>query len=236
LIKEAKLPIFRYGFKEDSDIFISNLRQKESKQVFDLKIKDRQYLNIEISLSGKHNVLNSVAAFAIAVLEDLNEEKIRQGLSRFSGVKKRQEVLYDQNNTLVIDDYAHHPTAVKTTLEGLKKKYPEKEIVAIFEPRSNTSRMKVFQEEYLKSFGEAGEVILAVPSFRENDQKENFIDIDKLVFDLNRKGIRAENLENAENIFEKIKDDRGEGKMFIVMSNGDFGHLAQRLADYFLNN
>ncbi len=183
-------------------------------------------------MSGQHNVLNSAGSFAIALMEGLKEDDIRNALASFSGVKKRQEILYDENDILIIDDYAHHPTAVKTTLDGLKKKYPDKKIIAVFEPRSNTSRMKVFQKEYLKSFVSASEIILAVPPFRHNDRKDDFIDVDLLVSELKKMGKVASNLKDAENIFNNLKDRVKSGDMVVVMSNGPFGHLAQKLADY----
>jgi UDP-N-acetylmuramate: L-alanyl-gamma-D-glutamyl-meso-diaminopimelate ligase len=236
ITEKTNADIFTYGFDKKSEIVIYNVENFKNGQIFDLKILKKIYKKVFIPMSGKHNVLNSAVVFSVGILEKTTEEICRKGLKNFLGVKKRQEILYNKNNIMIIDDFAHHPTAVKTTLEGLHFQYPEKNIIAIFEPRSNTSRMKVFEKEYIKVFSKSKKVIISTPSFRHNDNKKNFINIEKLILDLQRKNINAKNTESSEDIFLEVSKNIQKGDLIVVMSNGDFGNLANKLANFLKKN
>jgi UDP-N-acetylmuramate: L-alanyl-gamma-D-glutamyl-meso-diaminopimelate ligase len=137
---------------------------------------------------------------------------------------------------MIIDDFAHHPTAVKTTLEGLSSQYPEKNIIAIFEPRSNTSRMKIFEKEYINVFSKSKKVIISTPPFRKIDTEKNFFFVKTIISCLKKKDIKAQNIENSEDIFLEVSKNIQKDDLVVVMSNGDFGNLAHKLADFLKKN
>ncbi len=230
--KNKRKNIFYYGFKKDSDLRIFNTKEKKDKQFFDIDFKGKIFKNIEIPLTGEHNILNSAISFIIAWTEGLNEDWIRKELKNFKGVKKRQEIIYNQDDILIIDDYAHHPTAVKTTLEGLKKRYPSKRMIAVFEPRSNTSRMKTFQKDYVKVFNSADFIIISEPI----KKTEGSIDVEKIIRELKEENKKAECFGNPDEIFNFLKKEIKNNDMIVIMSNGDFGFLAEKLKNFFGKN
>ena len=232
IVENTDTEVITYGFTDESQVQVKNLKQISGGQEFDIKIGEREYKSIFLPMSGQHNILNAAVVFATALSENILEVEIKKALASFKGIKKRQEILADKNSILIIDDYAHHPTAIDTTLAGLAQQYSEKNIIAIFEPRSNTARMAEFQQTYVDVFGSAKKVIISTPPFRHNDTAEGFIDMEKLISDLKKNNIDAENIESADKIFNDVSKDLKNNDMVVVMSNGDFGNLAHRLADF----
>ncbi|MGM0440114.1 MAG: UDP-N-acetylmuramate--L-alanine ligase [Chlamydiota bacterium] len=140
-LKDLNLPGVTYGFDYGSDYHISNYRQNGWRSCFDLSYRGRTFKDIIIPLSGRHNVLNATAVFAMSHRLEIDEDKIRVGLMNFQGAKRRCEFKGAWNNVLVLDDYAHHPNEIMQTLKGLKQANPTKELVAIFQPH-RYSRMQ----------------------------------------------------------------------------------------------
>ena len=114
-------------------------------------------------MSGYHNIENAAGVYAAAISLGLTHEQIAKGFATFKGVKRRQEVRDEIGGVLVIDDFAHHPTAVRETIEGIRQRYPDRRLWAVFEPRSNTSRRNIHQAEYSKAFNAADLATIRVP-------------------------------------------------------------------------
>lgn len=230
ITKNTEAEVFVYGFSEKSDFQILNLKQENEKQIFDLKFKNNVFENIEIKMPGKHNVLNAVSVFATGFLEKIDEHILRQVLKNFEGVKKRQEKIFENSDFLVFDDFAHHPTAVLKTLEGFKLKYPEKRIVCIFEPRSSTSRKKVFQEKYIEAFEFADLVYIKKPPFLANDNENDFFDINQLVEHIqSEKNKKSFAFENVDEILKSYNGEKEKGDLVVLMSNGDFENIGEEI-------
>jgi len=129
----------------------------------------------------------------------------------------------------VLDDFAHHPTAVRATIEAVRERWPDRRLVAVFEPRSNSSRRKVFEEGYVGAFDRADAVFLATPPFRHNDRIEDFMDIDRVTGVLERRGIHTVRGQNADDLLPAILDWVAPGDVVLIMSNGGFGDIHARL-------
>ncbi len=191
----------------------------------------REYGEFQSPLAGMFNVRNCLATIASAEALGIERSLVAEALATFKSVKRRMQVCGVANGITVIDDFAHHPTAIRETLRGVKQRYPERRVVAVFEPRSWTTRKKVFQKDYPTAFAAADYVVIApiFESFRlaADDQ----LSIDELIADLQAAGKQAFSIEGADAIIEHITPDLRSGDVVVVMSNGGFGGIHQKLLD-----
>jgi UDP-N-acetylmuramate: L-alanyl-gamma-D-glutamyl-meso-diaminopimelate ligase len=190
---------------------------------------------LRVPLYGRINVENALAALATVEALGVPLEEAAAALAAFKGVKRRQEVRGEERGITVIDDFAHHPTAVRETLAGFAARYPDRRLVAVFEPRTNTSRRKLFQRDYAEAFDAAGWVVVAVvpdaPIYSITGEVTERFSSQDLAGDLRARGIAADAVEGVPAIVEKLARDCRPGDVVIVMSNGDFGNLWQHLLD-----
>lgn len=233
--ENIKCNLFTYGLENSNDIYAENIliNNEDRTQNFDVIYKKENLGSVTINLSGSYNVSNCIVAIGVALSHGISFEDCRKGLGSFHGMKRRQEVFYDDNGLIFIDDFAHHPTSVKETLEGLNKKYSNRKgkLIALFEPRSNSSRKKVFEEAYTKSFDSADEVHIKMPPFRENDNKEDFIDVEFLTNSIREKDIEAFHHSNVEDLLNSVSNNIKEGDVVVMMSNGNFDGLKEKLIE-----
>lgn len=227
----TKSAVVCYGLKESpatqSEPYYTARRLSESSkgQAFELIRNNESLGKLSVPLHGDHNLSNTIGACALALAEGLSVEEIRSGLATYQGMKRRQEIRGEVGGILVLDDFAHHPTAVKETIRAVRKGYPDRRLVAVFEPRSNTSRRKDFQEAYVEAFDAAHQVVLSRPPFRHNDSKDDFMDIDVLVSDVTKRGVPAEAFETGEQLLAHLLESTRPGDLVLIMSNGGFGGL-----------
>jgi UDP-N-acetylmuramate: L-alanyl-gamma-D-glutamyl-meso-diaminopimelate ligase len=179
-------------------------------------------------LSGAHNVRNALAALALATHAGVPLENAIGALRTFQGVKRRQELLGIANGVRVYDDFAHHPTAVKETLRGLRERHPEGRLLAAFEPRSATASRALHQEAYAAAFHDADVVVLA-PVGRPEIASEARLDVVAIARDLRSAAIDAHAADNLPNVLEILSGNARAGDTVVLMSNGDFGGLHDRL-------
>lgn len=196
---------------------------------FEVYFHDRSLGVFEINMGGDYNILNATAVVAMADQLKWDFEKLRSAFKSFQGVKRRQEILGEPGGVLVIEDFAHHPTAVRETIRGIQARYPGRKFFSVFEPRSATSRRKVFQSEYLQAFSEAHEVILA-KAFDQTklDQADRFSS-EELVDGLKAAGHSAVVLDSADSIVADITNRAKKGDAVLIMSNGGFDGIYQKL-------
>jgi UDP-N-acetylmuramate: L-alanyl-gamma-D-glutamyl-meso-diaminopimelate ligase len=180
-------------------------------------------------LSGVQNLRNILAVTAAASGRGLDASAIGRGLSSFTGVRRRQEVRGTADGIVVMDDFAHHPTAVRLTLDGLRQRYGDRRLWAVFEPRTNTSRRSVFQHDYAESFDAADRVIVAAVDHPERAPEGQRFSPEKLVADLRARGRDASFLPAVPEIVERIVREGRQGDVIVVMSNGSFGGIHDKL-------
>jgi len=156
---------------------------------------------------------------------------VADGLATFQGMKRRQEVRGEAGGVLVVDDFAHHPTAVHETVRAVRERWPSRRLVAVFEPRSNSSRRKVFEQPYAEAFMDADAVLLSAPPLRHNDDPDTFLDAEAVVRGIRAHGTPATLFPDAEALLPALVDAVRPGDAVLFMSNGAFGGLHQRLLD-----
>lgn len=220
---------FGYGISVETDYQTKILQSEGEFQTFEVFYKKESLGQFSILMSGRYNALNATSVVALAHQLGWNLKVLQESLHAFLGVKRRQEVLGEPNGVLVIEDFAHHPTAVKETLQGLSQKYPGRPIRAVFEPRSATSRRKIFQKDYAKAFMVAEKIYLA-EAFDQSkiDENERFSSAE-LVQDLQQLNKNANSYSQVENIVSDLKKDSTKGDLIVVMSNGGFDGIYQKL-------
>lgn len=182
-----------------------------------------------LPITGFHNVLNATSAIAAASAIGVSPQAAMDALAEFRGVTRRQQFLGDFNGTILIDDFAHHPTAVRETCSGVRMRFPDRRLVAIFEPRSNTSRRAFFQDAYPNSFDAADLVIARAPSNCDSIPIGERFDSHKLAADLRAKGKEAFSFSDTDGIMDYCSSGVQRSDVVLIMSNGNFDNLAQRL-------
>jgi UDP-N-acetylmuramate: L-alanyl-gamma-D-glutamyl-meso-diaminopimelate ligase len=217
-----------FGLGDDADWQAYGLTPAGAGTRFDVRRSGVPLGAFEVPLVGAHNVRNALAAMAIAVEAGLDATAIDKGLRSFAGVKRRLEVVGVSGGVTVYDDFAHHPTAVAETLAGLRAAHPHARIWAVFEPRSASSCRRVFQDDFARAFAPADEVLLA-PVFRSTLPESERLSIETLVDDLQKQGQPARAAASIDAIVEAIVHGRHAGDLVVIMSNGSFGGLHQRL-------
>jgi UDP-N-acetylmuramate: L-alanyl-gamma-D-glutamyl-meso-diaminopimelate ligase len=182
-------------------------------------------------LYGLHNLMNVSAAAALLMESGIPPEKIQRGLSSFLGIARRQEVVGEEKSITVVDDFAHHPTAVRKTIDAMRMRYPGRRLWALFEPRSNTSRRKVFQNDFVTAFKHADRVIIAGIHQPERIPPDERLDTAKLADDIMKAGTDAHFVPDVDNIAEFVLRGLNPNDVVLIMSNGSFGGLANKLVE-----
>jgi UDP-N-acetylmuramate: L-alanyl-gamma-D-glutamyl-meso-diaminopimelate ligase len=225
--KEGHAPGRTVGFAESCDARITGVEYGTEDTSF--SIDGEGYT---IPMNGEFNVRNASMAITAARFGGLKPEEIREGLSSFLGVKRRQEVrgVTDRNIT-VVDDFGHHPTAIRQAIIGLRKKYVGSRLWAIFEPRSNTTRRKVFQKSLPEALSLADAVCVAEVARADMLSEEERLDPDKVMEDIRRAGTVAFYESGADSIVKRMEQEALDGDVVIVFSNGGFDGIHDKLLD-----
>jgi UDP-N-acetylmuramate: L-alanyl-gamma-D-glutamyl-meso-diaminopimelate ligase len=191
----------------------------------------KEWAEFRTPLAGMYSVKNCLGVIAAAEALGIERRLVAEALATFKSVKRRMQVRGVVNGVTVIDDFAHHPTAIRETLRATKQKYPERRIVAVFEPRSWTTRKKIFQKDYPTAFAAADYVVITpiFESFRlaTDDQ----LSIDEVITDLKQHGKAAFAIEGADPIVAHLMPDLRPNDVVVIMSNGGFGGIHQKLID-----
>jgi UDP-N-acetylmuramate: L-alanyl-gamma-D-glutamyl-meso-diaminopimelate ligase len=224
----AKSRVETFGTANDTDWQADDIKSSSGSTFFKVRRRGVMVGEFELPLLGVHNVRNALATLAIATEVGVDYERIRAALKRFSGVKRRLEVVGKADGVTVYDDFAHHPTAVGETLAGLRASNPGARIWAIFEPRSASSCRRVFQDDFARAFGGADEVLLA-PVFRSTLPEDQRLSIPRLVHDLRHRGLAARETASVDEIIEIVVREHRTGDLVLIMSNGGFGGIHGRL-------
>jgi UDP-N-acetylmuramate: L-alanyl-gamma-D-glutamyl-meso-diaminopimelate ligase len=161
----------------------------------------------------------------------LSPSQIRDGFASFKGVKRRQEIRAEIGGVLVIDDFAHHPTAVRETIDAIRLRYPDRRLWAVFEPRSNTSRRNIHQQEYAEAFDGAKRATLKLPEHHDKVPVDEELSVPKVVDALRQRGIEADASPDVAELVHRVADDARPGDVVLVMSNGSFGGFIPSLLD-----
>ena len=220
----APCPVTTVGFAETCGLRIGEVNYEEDRSSFTLG--GERY---SLRMTGEFNVRNAAMAVAAASFAGLSPDEIRAGLEAFDGVARRQEIRGEVNGIKVIDDFAHHPTAIRLAVQSLRQRHPGSRLWILFEPRSNTTRRAVFQNELAESLALADfAVVSAIPDLHKIPEDDR-LDPAKLSADIARHGGRGEYVTEIETIVERVKQDAKPGDVVAVLSNGGFGGIHDKL-------
>jgi UDP-N-acetylmuramate: L-alanyl-gamma-D-glutamyl-meso-diaminopimelate ligase len=230
-VERAFCPVERYGFHPDSFWRIENVLYGAASTRWTV-FRDGQYFSeFEFPLAGEYNILNATAAAALAHSYGIPPETIAQALCGFLSVKRRLEVRAEIDGITVIDDFAHHPTAIAATLGALRKRYTGRRLWVILEPRSNTLRRNVFQRELVESLALADQVVIASVFFKTTDalKAEERLDVDAVVGELRARGVAAIQLPDVAAIIGNVVPQLVSGDVVAILSNGGFDGIYEKL-------
>jgi UDP-N-acetylmuramate: L-alanyl-gamma-D-glutamyl-meso-diaminopimelate ligase len=184
-----------------------------------------------LPMPGKHNALNALAVIALLEHVGLSAAEIRHGLASFEGVKRRQQVRGEVNGITVVDDFAHHPTAVRETISALRLAWPERRLLVVFEPRTNTSRRAVFQRDYETAFSGADMVVVREIIPLANTTPDDSFSSRQLATALSGQGIPAEYFPDTDAILDFLLAQAKPGDVIAILSNGGFDNIHVRLLE-----
>lgn len=240
----CKGKVYEYGQQTASPFRVERIRTVSAGsekgempgQYFDVVLDGVVYKDFFIPLFGIYNVENALTVIATALQQGIDEQSVKEAIADFKGAEQRQQILCDVNNIIVMSDFAHHPTAVAVTLQGVRDCYPDRRIIAVFEPRSNTSRRKDFEEPYSKAFTAANIVLLSKPIVRWNDSSDAMMDISVVIAGITSIPgtitTEAAALEGGDAMVSMLEQMIRPGDVVVCMSNGFFDGVPQRIADW----
>jgi UDP-N-acetylmuramate: L-alanyl-gamma-D-glutamyl-meso-diaminopimelate ligase len=224
VVSESPAPILEVGFSENAAVRIHDVRPQGPNQLF--RLLDTEFT---LAMSGLFNVRNAAMAIAAAHFYQIPLPQIAEAVAAFRGVKRRQEIRGQAHGVTVIDDFGHHPTAMRETLSGLRQQFTGRRLWALFEPRSNTTRRAVFQKELPAALALADGVFVAEVAALEQIPAVDRLNPERVVADINAAGVRAFYEPNADAIVAKLHPLLREGDVVVVFSNGGFGGIHQKL-------
>jgi len=226
LLNVTHCPVKRFGLGEGNAIHAFNVRYGPTATEFEIPS-----FKFHLNLVGELNVRNALAVIACAKHCGLKNQQIQSAFDTFKGIKRRMEVRGIAGGVTVVDDFGHHPTAIRETLKALRLKYPREKIWAIFEPRSNTTRRNVFQSELATAFADADAVVVAEVARLEQIAPEERLDPEKLMQDLKTSGKNAAYLPDVDAIVAHVAKNAQGGDIVVVFSNGGFGGIHAKLLE-----
>ena len=228
-ISKAFCRVERYGFKAESDWQIRNVRHADGLTKWEVWQHGELWSELAMQLAGEHNALNATAAAALASGQGIRKDAICSALASFKSVKRRLEVRDVIRGITIIDDFAHHPTAIRETLRALRSVYPDARIWAVLEPRSNTLRRKVLENDLIESLLLADRVMMAGVYQQQRIPDAERLHPEDVVDALNAAGTPAELHPDATEIVESIAPRLQSGDVVAILSNGGFDDIYEKL-------
>jgi UDP-N-acetylmuramate: L-alanyl-gamma-D-glutamyl-meso-diaminopimelate ligase len=230
LQQTAVSPVETFGLGDGATWQAHDVITRDGVTRFAVRRNGQPFGLFESPLLGVHNVRNALAAIAVGARAGLGAADLAAGLRAFTGIKRRLETVGTARGVTVLDDFAHHPTAVHETLQALRSGYPGRRIWAVFEPRSASSCRRVFQQDFAAAFGAADEIVVAAV-FRSSLPDAERLDAVQLVDDLRSRGQRARHLPDNDVIIRTIVEEHRDGDVVALMSNGGFGGIHRKLLE-----
>ncbi|MBW6520255.1 MAG: UDP-N-acetylmuramate:L-alanyl-gamma-D-glutamyl-meso-diaminopimelate ligase [Desulfoarculaceae bacterium] len=229
VVADAPCEVQGYGLSPELSWSLAGLRAEQGETHFQVRHQGQPWADLTVRLPGRHNCLNSLAVTAVLHRIGLVPEQINSALSSFGGIKRRQEVRGVERGITVIDDFAHHPTAVRETLGALKAAYTCQRLVTVFEPRTNSSRRAIFQQDYVSAFDAADLILIREPLPLDNVAVTDLFSSTQLASDLQARGLDARTFADTDAILEHLMTILQPGDVVAILSNGGFDNIHSRL-------
>ena len=235
VIGSAFSPVIKFGFGKECDVILENVETSSSGSSFEVlkkdSIKSMQKQKFTVNLFGTYNVLNALGVIILARHNGILDKTIQEAFDSFKSVRRRLECIGEVNGIIVYDDFAHHPTAIRETISAIRKKHPGRRLIAVFEPRSNTSVLNIQKNPMIESFLDADEVILKTLHRIEKIPEGRRLQISQVLKTLHKKNIIANKFSDVNDIIKHLKTNCSSGDIVLIMSNGKFDNIHQRLLD-----
>jgi len=228
-LKKAFCPVERYGASNRADWKIADLKLNEERTTWSVLRAGKAWANFEFPLGGEYNVWNATAAAALAANYAISKDVIAQALATFRSVKRRLELKAQVNGITIIDDFAHHPTAIEQTILALRARYPQSRLWVVLEPRSNTMRRNVLQDSLARSLALADLVVIAAIFKSEAIPEPERLDLKRVVAEIQKRGKQARIFADADAIVNAIVPELRERDVVAILSNGGFGGIYEKL-------
>src|SRR5712671_1646098 len=226
---KAFCPVETYGFSGENDWIARDVAVDDEVTRFRLFHRGKEFGGFNLAATGRHNVLNAAAAIAVAHGRGIGAEAIGKALATFRSVRRRMDVKGEHGGILVVDDFAHHPTAVRATIEAARGRWPKRRLWAILEPRSNSMRRKIFQESLPKALALADRVVLGGVFRAKQISDENRMDPESVAARVRELGREARAFPGSDAIAEYLSTEARLGDLLLIMSNGSFDGLCEKL-------
>jgi UDP-N-acetylmuramate: L-alanyl-gamma-D-glutamyl-meso-diaminopimelate ligase len=231
LVARAPCWTATYGFEKGSPWRLENVRFDPPWTFFEVTVREEPFGTFRIPLMGRHNALNALAVIAVADDLRIPHDVISRALETFEGIRRRQEVRGIKRGITVIDDFAHHPTEVRETLAAARAFYANSRLIAVFEPRTNSSMRKVFQKVYPESFDDADLVCIRKPPMLNKIPTDDRFSSEELTLDLKDRGKEAHYFPDTEAIIDHLVTVARPDDVILIMSNGGFDNIHERLLE-----
>jgi UDP-N-acetylmuramate: L-alanyl-gamma-D-glutamyl-meso-diaminopimelate ligase len=230
-VKRARCPVISYGLHADGKWKAVDIAIRDGITQLKILRDGNKYASLTTPLYGLHNISNLLGVAALSEHMGIDTLTLSEAATTFMGVKRRQEIRGEKKGVLILDDFAHHPTAVEKTIRALRDRYAGRRLIAVFEPRSNSSRRNVFQERYSLSFDEADLIFIPEPPLMEKIPAGERFSSMELVSSLNRRGLKAFYCPDHDNLLGEILKMVRRDDVILIMSNGPFDNLHDRLLE-----
>ncbi len=227
--EKAFCPVETYGFGAENDWVASDLAIEDGTMRFQVTHRGKSFGNFALAATGRHNVLNAMSAMVVAQGRGISADQIAAALATFRSVRRRMDVKGEIGGVLIVDDFAHHPTAVKATIDAARARWPGRRLWAILEPRSNSMRRKVFQEALPKALALSDRVILGGVFRAQQLGDENRLDPETVAASVRALGKDARVFPSSDAIAEHLVAQAQAGDLLLIMSNGSFDGLCEKL-------
>lgn len=230
-VAKAFCPVETFGLTPDCDWCAGDILWHDAATEFRVALRGNKVARVRMPLAGRHNVLDALAAIAVAHGRGVECEAIERALATFQSVRRRMEIKGEAGGVLVVEDFAHHPTAIRLTLEAARTRWPGRKIWAAIEPRSNTMRRKIFQDVLPDALALADAVMIGPVNRAQLLGEEERLSPEAIADELKRRGRAACAFSSAEEIAEFLVENAKQGDLVLVMSNGSFDGLCRKLLE-----
>ena len=229
VVAKAFCPVETYGFSGDNLWIAGDLEFRDGATHFRAARKAEERARVALPLVGRHNVLNALAALAIADGRGIPRDAIEEALRTFRGVARRMQIRGEAGGVTIVDDFAHHPTAIRATIEAAHARWPRRRLWVAFEPRSNTMRRRIFEGDLAAALAAADGAVLGAVNRAQLLSDAERLSPERVVESVRAAGRRAEALNSASEIAEFLSGELREGDIMLVLSNGSFDGLCEKL-------
>ena len=228
-LQKAFCPVERYGTSTNAGWRITNLKLGEDRTEWSVLRDGKPWADFDFALGGEYNVWNATAAAALAANYGIEKNVIGKALATFRSVKRRLEIKAEVNGITIIDDFAHHPTAIEQTIRALRARYPQSRLWVVLEPRSNTMRRNVLQDALSQSLALADQVVVAAIFKSEAIPEAERLNLNRVIDEVKKRGKQARVLADADAIVNAIAPELRERDVVAILSNGGFGGIYEKL-------